>query len=961
LQVPLLVGNAFSAAAQHSFQSPGMCAALHTLAVLLSNAAASGLINVKDGAAAGSLAISMRQQLQQAGVLQNFKVVMAALAADLRSQAAALAKQSQAELCSDLAGGCFTPSRDAGCVPQVALKAVSKVQSHLRALWGSVDQTGDANSSTWVGASQSDSSGFAEATMQLSTAALQHTSSVLWNVLLAVGQSMPQQTAELHQHQFSAITSAMNLQVVRDLAVALPYTQLHLSPHCLPCVASWMVVYTSWISKGCNPKAANNDGSGFAVGTSSSSDSSGSSVLGGISRDSSSSRSSALGGISRSVGTARAERPSLIQLQLFSNLGLSPQLTNITLTEKTHGGRAHLLRQLQTIFAACAGCYNAAASLCSAPPQKQTCAEQRRWQFEQQVWLLLPLVLLPSANRILLQPAASTPIEPAQQQMEEECVAGLIEQSGKALITYSRLHRRFGGGLSHGSADAWMQEVLGVVLQLADQLLLQQPLQQPQQEGEVQGHAAATSAVAAALGSSEASSSTQAAPASSRNSSSALQNSSSRTQKSCTAELLALLSLLSTLVYESRRWLLSSSAETGDSIGPAFGDAEASVANPSSSSSYVPPVAERFVEVCTALEAGLRAVTTAIQRGLVDLPPTFVQFCLLGLLIGDNDCHSSPLALHMHLRGPAASVLELRQIHSMLSTVQKLGRCKSVQRAEETAEEFDYEVCWGQQVADACCWAAAQAAVGLLKAALPDGSAAAAPAGEHQLRSTPAAAAEQLQWEVEYLPSLVIFGRCCLVWAEQLDVMLSLHLEGGEEEGGVDEKYSAAHVCIPGWQQAATATGPDPCMLERLMATVTCWVGGVTLQAAHTALAAAAGGDLWQFRQQLEALSAAQQEARRQQHLGASILLKQLYWTGEMLSSIAVPHFCNNSACDNISGPTQVQLVTGPSCVCAGCRTARYCGRDCQRQAWREHQKVCKAIAAAAAAATPTAASDTHM
>jgi hypothetical protein len=77
-----------------------MYAALHALAVLLVSAETSDLMTVS--AAAGSLAISMRRQLQQAGVLQHLTAVMAALAADLRSEATALAGQSAGELCSDL-------------------------------------------------------------------------------------------------------------------------------------------------------------------------------------------------------------------------------------------------------------------------------------------------------------------------------------------------------------------------------------------------------------------------------------------------------------------------------------------------------------------------------------------------------------------------------------------------------------------------------------------------------------------------------------------------------------------------------------------------------------------------------------------------------------------------------------------------------------------------------------------
>jgi hypothetical protein len=126
---------------------------------------------------------------------------------------------------------------------------------------------------------------------------------------------------------------------------------------------------------------------------------------------------------------------------------------------------------------------------------------------------------------------------------------------------------------------------------------------------------------------------------------------------------------------------------------------------------------------------------------------------------------------------------------------------------------------------------------------------------------------------------------------------------------------------------------------------------------ARAALAAAAGGELQQFRQQLKALSAAQRQAPLEALCNAALakIAQQLHANGVMLCSIAVPHFCNNAACVNVSGPTDVQLVSGRSCLCAGCCTARYCGRVCQRQAWQEHKPVCKALKAAAAAA----ASDT--
>jgi hypothetical protein len=114
-----------------------------------------------------------------------------------------------------------------------------------------------------------------------------------------------------------------------------------------------------------------------------------------------------------------------------------------------------------------------------------------------------------------------------------------------------------------------------------------------------------------------------------------------------------------------------------------------------------------------------------------------------------------------------------------------------------------------------------------------------------------------------------------------------------------------------------------------------------------------------QLQQTVAALQAVHEMAGSSQPDTSSLqeAAQQLQTAGSALCSFAVPCLCNNPSCANLSaGRTELGLVSGRSCVCGGCRVARYCGRACQRSAWKQHKPVCAALAATAADAAVNAA-----
>jgi hypothetical protein len=220
----------------------------------------------------------------------------------------------------------------------------------------------------------------------------------------------------------------------------------------------------------------------------------------------------------------------------------------------------------------------------------------------------------------------------------------------------------------------------------------------------------------------------------------------------------------------------------------------------------VTTLATRYVELCTAMEAGLRLESTAVRDGILPLQSTCSNRCL-HRLFGDHISIGSllPLYLLLGMPGELSRVQGQRQLYSLLSTVQKLSHC-------HTAGRYG-ELCRGQQVANRCCWHAARAAVMLLQATPPRATLPAATRAAQQHGQSAPAAVDPQQAEMEGLPSLVIFGRCLLLWAEQLqqltpEVLLLVSTTDGQQQqqlqqqqqqGLVHVAHNAAHMCIPGF------------------------------------------------------------------------------------------------------------------------------------------------------------------
>ena len=603
VQVPVQLGTAFTSAAQHSWKSPPMTAALGLLLLLVA---------ATPDAGPSSLVSSVRQQLQQSGMLQQLAVVMTAMAADLQAEAATLA-----------AGDGDTASLDieqlvAG-TPTPLVKEALGLQCYLMELWGcrTVPFGFDlASSATWLWGP----SGLIAAAMQLQAAMLQHVSAVVQHVQ----QRAPQQAGALlerlapnFQGQKAAgsmltLTGALYsaAEGIRDRGV--PKTAVYslqvlmLPPHTLPFLALVLVIRAAAVRRasGSSHKAGKS-----SSGSASSSPSRCRSAAGtrqqrqrqqqlaaAAKRDSNSSR-----GVASTWHTA-------CEAQLLQLLGLTPEVIAMMDEPQDLLIASHKLGVANNV---CRTCLQAAS--CRPPEGPSSAGQQKQPQqrdFEQQLQLLLPAVLLSSAQHML----APSPQDLQQNPVVEERLLLMCSSTLEVAVMMCGTQ-----GLPAAHAPSvWLQELLGVLLQLADQLLYQRDPTLAQPAAATAGPAGCSAQQQQVLTPAQLAAST-AGPAESSTSSNSQSDQS--TAAACCEHMLSLL-----LAVARKSHDLSCNSSSSSSSSNSSGNKEGP--DPDSTAGPASPLGARFVEYVTALEAALRANSVTLQSGssdCTDSPPADVS------------------------------------------------------------------------------------------------------------------------------------------------------------------------------------------------------------------------------------------------------------------------------------------------------------------------------------------------
>jgi len=371
------------------------------------------------------------------------------------------------------------------------------------------------------------------------------------------------------------------------------------------------------------------------------------------------------------------------------------------------------------------------------------------------------------------------------------------------------------------------------------------------------------------------------------------------------------------------------------------------------------------VQILTSLEGFIRASAQQLAAGsMLDSTVSLAVGAINAAFFRIPLTEPGPLLSLAIAAGPGSP--EQQQLYSLLSSLIKLGALGPSSSDAALAESLSFS-----------CLSTACAAIKLLELAHvsegDSGCSSSSNSSSSGIRATRqvAGAAEAAAGKstassaVALLPSLVLIGRSCLLWAQHLQQALPQLLQMHAGMGTVPPEQAleytvpwltaipAAPVLVLLCWKPAHPQGSAP--LEGLQSAFSFLSHWLTAPAIADQLAAA-GHNAQHLPQLLQELTSAHRtvaEAWASDNFTeatAMALVQQLQVTGKALAGLAVPTMCCNPCCSNITGPSDLQLVSGRSCLCGGCRTARYCSRGCQKAAWKQHKPACSALAAAAAA-----------